>query len=118
MLSVFRANCFLLLALLAVPAHGAEITRIYTVTAYCPCAKCCGRAGMPTANGQMPAVGVTVAAPRSLPFGTRLRIEGLGERIVQDRQSKRFDDRIDVFVSDRESAIKFGVRKLEVTVIR
>ena len=108
----------LLLILLAMSVRAAENSRQYTVTAYCHCAKCCGRAGQPAANGQMPVVGVTVAGPRSLPFGTRLRIEGLGERIVQDRPPKRFDDRLDVFMADHETALKFGVRKLQVTLIK
>src|SRR5882672_9892076 len=107
---------FLLFLLLTLSTHAAEITRLYTVTAYCHCAKCCGRAGQPAANGKMPTAGVTAAGPRALPFGTRLFIEGVGERIVEDRQPKRFDDRIDIFMPDHETALKFGVRKLHVTL--
>jgi 3D (Asp-Asp-Asp) domain-containing protein len=106
-------------ALLAISSRGSDSTnRQYTVTAYCHCSTCCGRSGQPTANGATPTVGVTVAAPRAIPFGTRLRIEGLGERIVQDRQSKKFDDRIDIFMASHEEAVKFGVRTLQVTIIR
>src|SRR5882762_8850665 len=109
---------FLLFTLLTLSAHAAEAGRLYTVTAYCHCAKCCGRAGRPGANGKMPAAGITAAGPRALPFGTKLVIEGVGERIVEDRQSKRFDDRIDIFMADHQSAVKFGVRKLHVTRIK
>ena len=114
--SIKRFLWFVLLA--ASVARAGEIQKLYTVTAYCHCAKCCGIEGQPTANVQMPVVGVTVAGPRGLPFGTRLPIEGLGERIVQDRQPKRFDDRLDVFMADHEAARKFGVQKLMVTLIK
>jgi len=113
--SAIKRFLLFLLITASASALAAETQQVYTVTAYCHCAKCCGTAGQPAASGRMPAVGVTVAGPRSLPFGTRLRIEGLGERIVQDRPPKRFDDRLDVFMADHESALKFGVRKLKVT---
>ena len=109
---------FLIFTLLTGSAQAAESTRLYTVTAYCHCAKCCGRAGQSAANGKMPTAGITVAAPRSFPFGTRLLIEGLGERVVEDRQPKRFDDRIDIFMPDHQTALKFGIRKLHVTFIQ
>ncbi len=61
----------------------------YKLTAYCPCEKCCGKdpshpAYGITASGEPAQEGVTVAM-KDLPFGTRIYIEGLGERIVQDR---------------------------------
>ena len=109
---------FLLFTLLTLSAHAAEDGRLYIVTAYCHCAKCCGRADRPGANGKLPTAGITAAGPRSLPLGTKLVIEGVGERIVEDRQSKRFDDRIDIFMPDHQAAVKFGVRKLHVTRIK
>lgn len=89
---------------------------IYEVTAYCGCAKCCGKAGQPTASGKMPVQGVTVAAPRAIKLGTKVLIEGVGERIVQDRLAKRYDHRIDVFFNSHKEALKFGKRKLNVTI--
>lgn len=86
----------------------------YTVTAYCGCGKCCGKAGQPTASGKMPQAGVTIAAPRAIPFGTKLNIQGVGTRVVQDRLAKRFDDRIDVYFASHAEAKRFGIRKLEV----
>lgn len=64
----------------------------------------------------MPKQGVTVAAPRNVKFGTRVRIEGVGERIALDRTSKRFDGRWDVYFSRHEDALRFGKRELKVTV--
>ena len=85
----------------------------YTVTAYCPCGKCCGRwAGGPTASGVRPQAGVTLAAPRSIPFGTRLHLPGLGPRIVQDRTARRYDGRLDVFMRTHAEALRFGIRRI------
>lgn len=91
---------------------------VYTVTAYCHCAKCCGEAGLPTASGKMPKVGWTVASTRRLPFGTVLLIEGVGQRVVEDRLPGRgTGKRLDIFTTDHQSAARFGVRRLAVTVV-
>jgi 3D (Asp-Asp-Asp) domain-containing protein len=66
----------------------------------------------------MPRQGVTVAGPRSLPFGTRVRIEGVGERVVQDRLPRRYEGRFDVFFNSHETAREFGKQTLKVTIIR
>jgi 3D (Asp-Asp-Asp) domain-containing protein len=93
--------------------------KTYTVTAYCACPKCCGPNAIGlTANGKPAKEGVTIAAPRSIPFGTKLLIEGLGVRVVQDRLAKRFDNRIDVFFSNHNRALKFGKKTLKVTIAK
>jgi 3D (Asp-Asp-Asp) domain-containing protein len=107
----------LVILLLALPLASAE-PQVYEVTAYCPCRVCCGKwSGGPTASGKMPKQGVTCAAPRRLPFGTRLQIEGVGVRVVQDRLSRRFDHRIDVFFRTHAEAKRFGKRTLTVKVL-
>mgnify|MGYP005852391343 CR=1 FL=1 len=93
------------------------------VTAYCACALCCGEK-KPTASGAWPVEGITIAAPRSVPFGTRVFVdfgttnEFFPGRIhaftVQDRLSKKYDDRLDIFFTSHEKAKKFGIRKLNV----
>jgi 3D (Asp-Asp-Asp) domain-containing protein len=106
-----KTRLILLAWLTLISAHGAGLT--FTVTAYCPCVKCCGpqAAGL-TASGARARVGVTVAAPRRIPFGTRLRLPGIGTRIVQDRLARRYDSRLDVFVATHAEAVRFGVRRL------
>lgn len=87
------------------------------VTAYCACRLCCGSlTGGPTASGVMPVQGVTVAAPRRIKFGTILHIEGVGVRVVQDRQARRYDSRFDVFFNNHNDAMEFGKQKLQVTI--
>lgn len=89
--------------------------KVYTVTAYCACKKCCGPyAKGITASGKPAVEGITIAAPRSIPFGTRLKIQGVGVRVVQDRLAKKYDSRIDVFFSDHKRALKFGKKRLTV----
>lgn len=92
------------------------------VTAYCPCAKCCGRTGQRTASGAWPRAGVTIGVPRTgplaFPFGTRVRIEGLGERVVQDRMAARFTNRLDLFVPTHREAVRFGVQRRKIEIIQ
>lgn len=115
-----RLALFLVMAL---PLVAAE-PQTFEVTAYCNegpngCAICCGKWAKlnRTASGHRPTPGVTCAAPRRIPFGTRLQIEGLGVRVVQDRLSRKFDHRIDVFFRTHQEAKRFGKRTLKVTTV-
>lgn len=103
-----------LILVTAIASRGAE----YTVTAYCSCEKCCGKWSNynKTADGHTPKQGVTCAASRAIPFGTRLKIEGVGTRIVQDRLAVRYDSRIDIYFTNHTDALKFGKKKLKVTI--
>ena len=100
----FMTKC-LALALLALsyPLHARE----YTVTAYVA-------TGERTADGHWPKVGRTCAAPRAIPFGTRLHIAGVGWRIVTDRTALKYDGRIDIYVASRSTALKWGKRLVAV----
>ena len=109
-----KAIYCLIIVIFPLLAFGNQKT--YTITAYCSCTECVGSySGGPTASGVMPKAGVTIAAPRSIPFGTVLEIPGLGRRIVQDRLAVRYDNRIDVFVQSHDEAKRFGTRKLLVS---
>ena len=94
------------------------------VTAYCPCAKCCGEfSDGVTSIGHDAKKTLGVAAdPKTLPYKTELDIPGIGKRIVDDtggamRQSaKKGICHIDVRFHNHEDALKFGVRWLDVKV--
>ena len=88
------------------------------VTAYCACHICCGSwsATNKTVDGHTPKQGITVAASRSIPFGTKVLIDG-HTYIVQDRLAKRFDNRIDVYFNNHRDALVFGKKRRDVTVI-
>lgn len=84
-------------------------TRQFEVTAYVA-------TGNPTATGVMPAVGRTVACPPEIPFGTRIHIEGVGDRICEDRGGAIHGNVLDLFVGTQEEAVAWGRRVLNVTI--
>lgn len=89
------------------------------ITAYCSCSICCGKfnsAHNLTANNKRPIQGLTVAAPRNIPLGTKLLIEQYIYE-VQDRYNKHLSDRIDIYFTNHLEAKKFGVKHLTVTII-
>ena len=90
----------------------------YTVTAYCPCVKCCGKSNGITASGEKAVEGVTVAMNKSIPFGTKIYIDGVGERIVQDRGGAIKNNRIDLYFDSHQEALNFGRQTKEVTIIK
>ena len=109
-----------MLALIIALSLGAKAeeparTVTATVTAYCACAKCCGKSAKGiTAAGTRPMQGRTVAASRTIPLGTRIHIEGIGWRTVEDRLAKRFDGRVDVYFASHDAAKKFGKQQLKI----
>lgn len=56
----------------------------YYITGYDTCEQCCGKADGITASGAQATVGRTCAV-NGLDFGTVLYIDGIGERVVEDR---------------------------------
>jgi 3D (Asp-Asp-Asp) domain-containing protein len=68
-----------------------------------------------TASGTRVSDGI-VACPRKYPFGTRFRIEGKVYR-CQDRASRKYGNRFDIWKPNRLAARTFGKRKLAVVVV-
>jgi len=55
--------------------------------------------------------GINVCAANGVPFGTKIKIDGLGVCEVWDRMSRRYSDRIDWFFgSDIRAAKNFGIK--------
>jgi 3D (Asp-Asp-Asp) domain-containing protein len=92
------------------------------VTAYCPCAKCCGpNATGLTASGKPTSAnyGHFAAAPAELPFGSKLVVPGYnkGKPIpVLDRGGAIKGRRLDVFFASHEAAKAWGRRWVAVTL--
>lgn len=79
----------------------------FRLTGYCSCRKCCGPYGGTTKSGAKPQEGVTIAADtRVLPLGTRVYIEGVGERVVQDIGGAVKGNKIDVYVSSHSACYR------------
>ncbi len=86
---------------------------VYKITAYCGCAKCCGKTDGITASGTHVTAGRTIAAPPEIPFGTKLMING-HIYTVEDRGGAIKGNRIDIYFETHEEANKFGVQYIEV----
>lgn len=87
-------------------------TDVFTVTAYCPCEKCCGAyANGYTATGENAAQGVTIAAdPNVLPMGTKVELDG-HTYTVQDTGGAIAGNRLDLYFDSHEDALQWGVRE-------
>ena len=96
------------------------------VTGYCPCSYCCGEwahlnPGI-TASGTVAKYG-TIAAPSSIPFGTKMKIEGYGDMIftVEDTGSAVvYDDGIyviDMWMPTHEQAYAVGNSIVQATIL-
>lgn len=84
------------------------IGNVFELTAY-------AWSGDPCANGEYPILGYTVAS-NWFPIGTRLYIEGIGERVVTDTGGMS-NNVIDIYMGDPETCWQFGRQTAEVTVI-
>ena len=74
--------------------------------------------GNPCANGNYPEVGYTVAC-NSLPLGTTVYIEGVGYRVVEDRGAEWHGDWwMDLYLGDVDSCYEWGVRSVDVYIVR
>lgn len=102
----------------------------FTVTAYCPCEKCCGEWAQNrpngivyTASGAEAKEGITVGAAWDvIPKGTKIEIAGLGERIVQDRPSdwviEKYEGKIlEVYFESHQAALEYGKQTVKVWII-
>ena len=110
-----------------VGTENQQEERIYTesgkrtiecvITAYCHCAKCCGKTDGITASGDKATEGVTIAMDKSMPFGTKIYIDGVGERIVQDRGGAIKGNRIDLYFDSHQEALNFGRQTRQVKIL-
>ena len=91
-------------------------TRIFKVTAYCSCAKCCGKVTGRTASGSHAVAGKTVATSGQFAFGTKLNINGQ-EYTVEDRGGAIQGNRIDIYMNSHAEALAWGVKYLPVQVV-
>lgn len=97
----------------------------YEATAYCSCEKCCGSWALNrpdgiayTASGAVAEQGVTIAADWDvLPPGTIVYIDGLGERVVQDRGGAIKGNAVDIYFEDHDEALVFGRQAVRLYII-
>lgn len=95
------------------PQEAAQTQeQTFTVTAYCPCEKCCGAyANGYTATGEKATQGVTIAAdPDVLPMGTEIELDG-HTYTVQDTGGAIAGNRLDLYFDSHEDALRWGVQE-------
>lgn len=91
------------------------------VTAYCPCAKCCGKFsdGITANNHKIRPGNVFVAADKAFKFKTEMVVPGYNANEpvqVKDRGRLIKGNRLDVFFHSHRVAKKWGTRYLDVLV--
>ena len=100
----------------AISRESQEIEfETYHVTGYCVCEECCGKTDGIGASGVKVQPGISVAGV--LPFGTKVWIEGIGFRTVQDRGSAIGEGELDVLMSSHNECLNFGSQYLKVRII-
>lgn len=100
----------------------------FKLTAYCSCSKCCGKwaKNRPVdeygneivigASGEVLTAGYSVAVdPEIIPYGTELIINGQTYK-AQDCGGAIKDKKVDVYFSDHEDALEFGVQYAEIFI--
>lgn len=104
------------------PAEGSAVLDIgepigeFTLTAYCPCSRCCGKwANGITSTGTTATEGRTVAVdPHVIPYGSSVTIyfaDGTSHTYTaEDCGGAIRENRIDVFFDDHQAAREFGVQ--------
>lgn len=97
-----------------------EANRIYVryeISFYCSCTYCCDVQTGITASGTYATEGRTIAAPRDIPFGSEVYIEGMGTYIVEDRggyieyTTDEYGNnvmRLDVYLDSHEECLERG----------
>ena len=90
----------------------------FKVTAYCPCHECSGEYVRQTSTGHTARSGHTIAVdPDVVPYGTHVKINGI-EYVAEDCGGAVKGNTIDVFFDTHEETERFGVKYLEVEVMR
>ena len=100
-----------------VEAIGERWERLgkWKLSFYCPCHTCSGNWGHRTSSGATCVEGVT-AACAILPPGTVVKIDGYGERVIQDTGSGVRGQHLDIFMESHRQCLNHGIRYREVWI--
>lgn len=89
----------------------------FKLTAYCACAKCCGKSDGITATGTVATQGRTIAVdPSVISYGTAVSING-NTYVAEDCGGNIGGNRIDVFFNNHTDALNFGVQYADVYLV-
>lgn len=91
----------------------------FNTSAYCSCAKCCGKSTGITASGARATAWYTIAAGKGYKLGTVIYIPAFANKpnggwfVVQDRGGAISNNKIDVYMGSHSQALQFGRKTLE-----
>ena len=89
----------------------------FNASAYCGCAKCCGKTTGRTASGTKATAGRTVAMSSRYAFGTKVEIKGYGTYTVEDRGGAIKGNKIDIYFDNHQDALNFGRKTVYLRVV-
>jgi 3D (Asp-Asp-Asp) domain-containing protein len=95
-------------------------TKVITVKATAYTASCTGCTGITKTGFNLkanPNKKIIAVDPKVIPLGSKVYVEGYGKAIAADIGGAIKGKRIDVFIPTKKAAIKFGVKRLKVTIL-
>lgn len=87
----------------------------WTATAYCSCVECTTDGNGITASGTVATEGRTIAC-NALPIGTEVLIDGHTYVVEDTGYTPYGDEWVDIYFSDHEAALEWGVRLVDVYI--
>jgi 3D (Asp-Asp-Asp) domain-containing protein len=90
---------------------------IVNASAYTAAADECGKSDGITASGLKVKEKRTLACPPSYPFGIKVKIEGVGTLVCEDRGGAIKGNHFDIYVETKKEAFAFGRRNLLAEVV-
>lgn len=98
--------------------EGIKYVGEFEITYYCACTTCCGKTDGITATGAMVKEGQTIATDWNiLPKGTRVYIDGVGFRTVEDKGGAIKGKMIDVYGDSHQAALNAGRHTADVWIV-
>lgn len=90
---------------------------LVNASAYTAAADECGKSDGITASGNKVQENRTLACPKQYKFGTRIKIDGMGTYVCEDRGGAIKGNHFDIYMQTKKQAFAFGRRNLVAMVV-
>ena len=91
---------------------------VINASAYTAAADECGKSDGITASGVKVKENQTIACPPQFPFGTKIKVEGRGTYVCEDRGGAIKGNHFDIYMQTKSEAFAFGRRNLLAEVVK
>ncbi len=91
---------------------------VINASAYTAAADECGKSDGITASGKKVAENRTLACPSAYPFGVKLKIEGMGTYVCEDRGGAIKGNHFDIYMQTKKQAFSFGRKNLIAQIVK